>query len=81
MENREYIVDWPVVAGIEEEATHGELIRCKDCKHFSKEDYFVDIGNGRKLLAGGDVPTCKKWGNGCYTREDGYCYLAERRTE
>lgn len=39
MENREYIVDWPVVAGIEEEATHGELIRCKDCKHFQMHEW------------------------------------------
>lgn len=35
--DREYIVDWTVVAGIEEEATNGELVRCKDCKYWKKK--------------------------------------------
>ena len=57
-----------------------ELVQCKDCKYFKKEDYWVDMGHGAKMLAGGDMPTCKKWGDGtCYTTEDGYCYLAEGR--
>ena len=56
-----------------------EVVRCKDCKFFEKKDYWVDVGQGVKMLAGGNVPTCTKWGGGdCSTREDGYCYLAER---
>ena len=59
-----------------------EIVRCKDCKFFAKVDCWVDIGHGAKMLAGGDVPTCKKWGDGdCHTKEDGYCYLAERKAD
>ena len=40
-----------------------EVVRCKDCKHFELFD--------------GVFPVCRKWGNGCATEKDGFCYLAE----
>ena len=56
-----------------------EVVRCKDCKHFSFKEYWVDIGHGAKILATDHCPTCNKWANGgCKTDPDGYCFLAER---
>ncbi len=51
------------------------VVRCKDCKHFEKDQW------GKA----GDLPlitahcVCKKWGNGCCTDEDGYCFLGEEK--
>lgn len=47
---------------------HGELIRCKDCKHMT-EHYDTD----------GNVPywTCSEWDSG--TDYDGYCHYGERK--
>lgn len=42
-----------------------EVIMCKDCKYFDKFDRVF--------------PWCKRWNNGSITREDGYCFLAERK--
>lgn len=55
-----------------------ELIRCKDCKHFEIKDHWADF-NGVPILATSDCPTCNKWADGCKTKPDGYCFMAERR--
>lgn len=57
-----------------------ELIKCKNCKHFGIKDHWGNFG-GVPILAASDVPTCDKWGNGCMTKPDGYCFMAERRDE
>lgn len=50
-------------------------VRCKDCKsyegvHWEKVDKFpVIVANH----------VCMKWGKGCQTDPDGYCFLAERK--
>ena len=48
----------------------GELIRCKDCKHWKKTTITYEEGD--------PVYTCPKltmeWGD-----EDGYCFMGERR--
>ena len=48
----------------------GKLIRCKDCKYMT-EHYDTD----------GNVPywTCSEWDSG--TDYDGFCHLAERRSD
>lgn len=49
------------------------VIRCKDCKYFNRDHW------GRA----GDIPlivahcVCTKWGDGCCTDENGYCFLGE----
>ena len=40
------------------------LIHCKNCKYF-----------GYDSVANDEI--CKRWGDGCSTKEDGYCFLAE----
>lgn len=71
--NREYIVDWPVVAGIEEEATNGELVRCKDCEHrFDGEhnDKCCDV-----------LMQKAKWAIEIVTDDDWFCADGERRRD
>ena len=53
-----------------------EIIRCRDCKYFHYEKPYIvyDIP-----VLGHEV--CDKWGDGCKTSEDGFCFMAERRGE
>lgn len=58
------------------EDAKAEIVRCKDCKHFEYDHPYLVQG----------VPVlghlvCNKWGDGCRTSEDGFCFLAERRTD
>ena len=52
-----------------------ELIKghCICCKHFERD--VVAKVDGIPLIVGHEM--CNKWGNGCKTREDGYCFLFE----
>ena len=53
-----------------------EIIRCRDCKHF--DYYHPYIIQGIPVLG---HKVCNAWGDGCKTDENGYCFLAERRTD
>lgn len=55
-----------------------QIVRCKDCKHFEIKDHWANFG-GVPILATSDCPTCNKWADGCMTKPDGYCFMAERR--
>lgn len=52
------------------------IIRCKDCKYFHYDKPYVvyDIP-----VLGHEV--CDKWGDGCKTSENGFCFMEERRGE
>ena len=54
-----------------------EVIRCKDCKYFER-DHLGPVGGfpGPIIIA---HEICRRWGNGCKTSENGYCYLGERK--
>lgn len=45
--------------------------RCKGCKYF---EYNSKI-DGLPLIVAHEI--CKRWGDGCQTKEDGYCFLYE----
>lgn len=53
------------------------LPKCKECKHFEYDS--VANVNGIPLIVAHEI--CKKWGDGCKTSEDGYCFLFERGEE
>ena len=53
-----------------------EIIHCKDCKHFEYDHLYVVQGT---LVMGHLV--CNKWGDGCRTAEEGFCFMAERRED
>lgn len=51
-----------------------EVTRCKDCKHYLRNKIYVIEG---MPIMGNQV--CEKWGDGCRTDENGFCFMGERR--
>ena len=51
--------------------------RCKDCKHFVYNEFA--IVNGIPIIVAHEI--CSKWGNGCRTKEDGYCHMFEPKMQ
>lgn len=70
--------DKAYIIGVLEElpSAESEIIKCKDCKHFEYDHMYVIRG----IPVIGHL-VCNKWGNGCRTKEDGFCFMAERRTD
>ena len=54
---------------------YDSILRCKDCKYFEYDS--IAKVDGIPLIVAHEI--CTKWGDGCKTREDGFCYLAEKR--
>ena len=46
---------------------------CKDCKYFEYDS--VAKVDGIPLILAHEI--CSRWGDGCKTKEDGYCFLYE----
>ena len=46
---------------------------CKDCKYFECDS--VAKVDGIPLIVAHEI--CSRWGDGCKTKEDGYCFLFE----
>ena len=62
-----------------EKAGYTQVIRCRDCRHFSVKDHWGKI-NGVPILGASDVPTCDAWANTeCMVDPDGYCFLGDRK--
>lgn len=62
------------------------VIRCKDCKHYERDHfdavyYPTESGEAQKVPLITAHEICTKWGDGCKTAEDGYCFLGERKEE
>ena len=53
------------------------VVRCKECK-FYETDHLETI-NRIPLIVAHEI--CTKWGLGCKTAADGFCFLAERRDD
>ena len=52
------------------------VVRCKDCKYFLYDKIYMVEG----LPLMGNL-VCEKWGNGCRTDENGFCFMGERRED
>ena len=52
------------------------VVRCKDCKHYLRNELYAI--EGIPLMCN---EVCKKWGGGCRTDENGFCYMGERSEE
>ena len=50
---------------------------CKDCKHFEYDS--VAKVDGIPLIIAHEI--CNKWGDGCKTKENGYCFLFEPKMQ
>ena len=53
------------------------LPQCKDCKYFEYDS--VAKVDGIPLIVAHEI--CNKWGEGCKTSENGYCFLFEADRE
>ena len=49
--------------------------RCKNCKYFEYDS--VAKVDGIPLIVAHEI--CKRWGDGCKTSEDGFCFLYEQK--
>lgn len=58
------------IKALEQEPKTGH---CKDCKYF-EYDSWAKV-NGIPLIVAHEI--CKRWGDGCKTKKDGYCFLFE----
>ena len=66
----EYIVRETGYPGAVKQEVVGELVRCRDCKYFHySKPYGILIMN----------LVCDKWGEGCRTRPDGFCFMGEKK--
>lgn len=52
---------------------HPNIGHCKECKYF-EYDSLAKV-DGIPLIVAHEI--CNKWGDGCKTKEDGYCFLFE----
>ena len=50
-----------------------KMRHCKDCKYFEYDS--VANVDGIPLIVAHEI--CSKWGDGCKTSENGYCFLFE----
>ena len=50
-----------------------EVVRCKDCKWFELDSFCGSIIVAHEI--------CRKWGRGCKTSQDGFCFIGERRED
>ena len=56
-----------------------EIIRCKDCKYFELNHFEKVDGFPIPIIVAHEI--CMKWGEGCKSSADGWCFMAERRTD
>ena len=59
-----------IIKSLEQEPKTGH---CKDCKYFEFDS--VAKVDGIPLIVAHEI--CSRWGGGCKTKEDGYCFLFE----
>lgn len=78
MENRkkEYIAEFDELGFYAPKKVH-ELVRCKNCKNFML-DHFEKVNNVPVIVA---HEICIKWGGGCKTSAEGFCFLGEKNDE
>lgn len=56
-----------------------EIVRCKDCKYFEL-DHFEKVDEFPiPIIVAHEI--CMKWGEGCRSSVDGWCFMAERKTD
>lgn len=71
------VMYYPQVDGITPSViAQPEIIRCKDCIHFELDKPYIIQG---VPVLGHEV--CNAWGDGCKTDQNGFCFMAERRTD
>ena len=68
---------WKEIKALPSVSPQQKMGRCKDCKYFEYDS--VAKVDGIPLIVAHEI--CKRWGDGCKTKEDGYCFLFEPHAE
>ena len=58
---------------LDNEGALEKIGHCKDCKYFEYDS--VAKVDGIPLIVAHEI--CSKWGDGCKTKEDGFCFMFE----
>ena len=72
-EEKQKQADDEIKVGDEVSRECGKTKRCRDCKYFEYDS--VAKVDGIPLIVAHEI--CSKWGEGCKTNENGYCFLFE----
>ena len=76
IELSEYVID-AIAAAVVKKMQEPKTGHCKECKYF-EYDSWTKIDRMPFIVA---HEICSRWGDGCKTKEDGYCFLFEPREE
>lgn len=55
-----------------------KVVRCKDCKYFELNSW-AKTSEGIPIIIAHEI--CNRWGSGCKTNENGYCFMGERKED
>lgn len=72
MENDEIIVSMAVNDLLKDRV---EVVRCRDCRFLVLDQKM----NADSVPVSPAVEVCTKWGSGCKTQLNGFCFLGEKR--
>ena len=67
------LLEWNDIKAYMEQHDIVEIVRCKDCKNF--ELNHAEHIDGIPLILAHHI--CTRWGNGCKTDVNGYCFMGE----
>ena len=54
-----------------------EIVRCRDCEFYTKNVF--SSWNGMPVIVAHCM--CSKWGNGCATDPEGFCFMGKRKED
>ena len=60
------------------ERVNKDIVTCGECKYFNLNEWDETI-SGVPIIVAHEI--CHKWGNGCKTDSNGFCFMGERRAD
>lgn len=72
-----YEMGWNDLKSKMEEMDIVSVVWCKDCKYYELNSW-ANV-NGIPLIVAHHI--CKRWGDGCKTARNGFCFMGEKVTE
>lgn len=51
-----------------------EIVRCRECRFYEQD--VIRVVQGIPIIVAHHL--CKKWGQGCMTEPDGYCFMGRK---
>ena len=66
-----------MVRNVEKVSDRVSVVRCVDCRYFERDSWAKIAEFPIPIIVAHDI--CKRWGEGCKTDENGYCFLGKRK--